>query len=84
MEIQNQSAEITKTCGCGSKSTKYSMGKFLSIGGMIFMLAGIMFFISLICAIYLKLDIVTAFIIGSLVVGIAAFGAGSYLLSKSK
>ena len=58
------------------------VGLLLSIGGTIFMLAGIMFFISLICALYLRLDILIAFVIGSLVTGIAAFGIGNHLLSK--
>ena len=84
METNTQSTQVNNTCSHESCkcTTQRSIGKLLSTGGVIFMLAGIMFFISLLCAIYLKLDIVTAFIIASLIVGIASFGTGSYLIKK--
>jgi hypothetical protein len=61
---------------------KAFIGNLLTNAGAIFLLAGVMFFIALLCALYLKLDILTAFVIGSLVVGIAAFATGLSLLSK--
>lgn len=65
-----------------SKDTKSFIGLLLSTAGIIFLLAGIMFFIGLICAIYFKLDIIIGFIIGSLIVGIASFATGSALRDK--
>lgn len=60
------------------------IGNLLTNGGTIFLLAGLMFFITLICAVKLKLDILTAFVIGSLLVGVAAFSTGLALVGKKK
>ncbi len=80
MNTETTSTEIINPTLVENK--KAFVGILLSIGGTIFMLAGIMFFISLICALYLKLDILIAFVIGSLITGIAAFATGSALVSK--
>ncbi len=79
MEPQTNSTQVTNALTADKKSF---IGFLLSIGGIVFLLAGIMFFIALMCAIYLKLDIVICFIIGSFVVGIASFAAGSALVNK--
>jgi len=74
-----ENTETTQIKNLLSADTKSFIGFLLSLAGVIFLLAGIMFFIGLLCAIYFKLDIVISFIIGSLVVGIGSFAAGSAL-----
>lgn len=65
-----------------SNDKKGFVGLLLSIAGTIFLLAGIMFFITLICALYLRLDILIAFVIGALITGIISFAVGTSLLKK--
>ncbi len=64
---------------------KAFIGNLLAHAGAIFLLAGVMFFIALVFAIQFRVDILTAFVIGSFVVGIAAFATGlSFLNKKTK
>lgn len=65
-----------------SSERKAFIGNLLTIGGAIFLLAGLMFFITLMCALKLKLDILTSFLIGSLIVGIASFATGLSLVGS--
>ena len=67
-----------------SEEKKAFIGNLLSTSGTIFLLAGVMFFITLICALKLKQDILTSLVIGALIVGVASFSVGLTLLTPKK
>ncbi len=82
MTTEQTTPEVAKAASKLSEEKKIFIGNLLTTSGMIFLLAGIMFFITLICALYLKRDILTAFLIGSLIVGVLSCSIGLSLLNK--
>jgi hypothetical protein len=80
MNTETSTTEIINPTLVANK--KGFIGILLSIAGIVFMLAGIAFFIALICALKFQLDIFTALMIGSLVVGIPSFAVGSAFVAK--
>ena len=80
MEPQtNHVTEVTKTLATDQKSF---IGFLLSIGGVVFLLGGLTFFIALLSIMYIKPDLIIGLIVGSLVVGTLASATGLGLLNK--
>jgi uncharacterized membrane protein YdfJ with MMPL/SSD domain len=67
-----------------SDEKKAFIGNLLTTSGTIFLLAGVMFFITLVCALKLKQDFLTSLVIGALVVGVVTFSVGITLLAPKK